>query len=66
MLALSGRFDLSFLPELSRFVYDEFERCSLPCKVVWLPCGHYTMGKLPFSAIAGFEITKFLRRKNGR
>src|SRR5438552_17146556 len=33
MLALSGRYDLTFLPELSKQAYDEFDRCGFPYKL---------------------------------
>jgi len=60
MLMLSGRYDTTFLPELSQQGYDEFDRCGIPCSRIWLPCGHYTMGQLPFSAVAGYRVVRFL------
>ena len=60
ILALSGRYDTTFLPELSQQAYDEFDRCSIPHQRVWLPCGHYTMGKFPFNAMAGYQVVRFL------
>jgi hypothetical protein len=63
MLALSGRYDLTFLPELSQQAYDEFDRCGLPYRRFWMPCGHYTMGKFPFSTLAGYRIVKFLKNE---
>ena len=62
ILALSGRYDPTFLPDLSQQAYDEFDRCSLPYEVTWLPCGHYTMGRFPFSVIAGYRIVRFLKK----
>ncbi len=61
-LMISGRYDLSFLPELSRHAYDEFRRCEVPCEITWLPCGHYTMGRFPFNAVVGYRIVRFLSR----
>jgi len=61
ILAISGRYDLTFLPQLSQQAYDEFDRCEAPYELVWLSCGHYTMGKLPFNAMAGYKIVSFLR-----
>ena len=61
-LMISGRYDLSFLPELSRQAYDELRRCEVPCEIAWLPCGHYTMGRFPFNAVAGYRIVRFLTR----
>jgi pimeloyl-ACP methyl ester carboxylesterase len=61
MLMLSGRYDLTFPADLTQQGYDEFERLSIPVvRKEWLPCGHYTMGKFPFQAIAGLRIRKFL------
>jgi hypothetical protein len=64
ILMLSGRYDPTFLPSLSQQAYDEFDRCGVPYKAVWLSCGHYTMGQFPFSAMAGYQIVKFLLRPN--
>jgi hypothetical protein len=59
-LTLSGRYDTTFLPNLSQQAYDEFDRHGIGYKSIWLPCGHYTMGKFPFSAIVGYKVVKFL------
>jgi hypothetical protein len=64
LLMISGRYDLTFLPELSQQAYDEFRRCEVPCEIAWLPCGHYTMGQFPFNALVGYRIVKFLKRKS--
>jgi hypothetical protein len=64
ILMLSGRYDPTFLPCLSQQAYDEFDRCRVSYKQSWLPCGHYTMGQFPFSAMAGYQIVKFLLRPN--
>jgi hypothetical protein len=62
-LALSGQYDTTFLPNLSRQAYDEFDRCGIDYKSIWLPCGHYTMGILPFSAIVGYNVATFLHEQ---
>jgi hypothetical protein len=62
-LTLSGRYDTTFLPRLSQQAYDEFDRCGIAYKRIWLPCGHYTMGILPFSAIVGYRVVKFLHEQ---
>jgi hypothetical protein len=61
-LMVSGRYDLTFLPELSQQAYDEFQRQGVPGQITWLPCGHYTMGQFPFNALAGYRIVQFLRQ----
>ena len=31
--------------------------------VVWLPCGHYTTGELPWKAIDAWKIATFFRKQ---
>ena len=64
ILMLSGRYDMTFLPDLSQQAYDEFDRCGVSYKHSWLPCGHYTMGQFPFSIVAGYQIVRFLVSSN--
>ena len=59
MLMISGEYDMTFLPELTREAYSELERCGIPVKTMWFPCGHYTMGQFPFSAMAGYRVLNF-------
>jgi pimeloyl-ACP methyl ester carboxylesterase len=54
-LIIYAKYDLTFLPELSRHAVDEFERHGLDHKVVVLPCGHYTMGETPFKYMDGWQ-----------
>jgi hypothetical protein len=61
ILTLFGRYDTTFLPDLSQQACDEFERCRVAYNPVWLPCGHYTMGRFPFSIMAGYRVVQFLR-----
>jgi dienelactone hydrolase len=60
-LVVYARYDMTFLPEFSRQIVAEFERHRLNHKVVALPCGHYTMGELPFSYMDGWQLASFLR-----
>jgi hypothetical protein len=62
ILMIAGRYDLTFLPDLSQQAYDEFDRCGVPYEIKWLPCGHYTMGEFPFNALVGYRIVKFLKK----
>jgi dienelactone hydrolase len=59
-LIIYAKYDLTFLPELSRDVVAEFERRELNRKVVVLPCGHYTMGEPPYSYMDGWHLASFL------
>jgi Alpha/beta hydrolase domain containing 18 len=60
-LIVYANYDLTFLPEFSRQIVDEFERCGLDHKVVVLPCGHYTTGETPFKYMDGWQLASFLR-----
>jgi dienelactone hydrolase len=60
-LIIYAKYDLTFLPELSRDVVAEFERHGLDHKVVVLPCGHYTMGETPYKYMDGWHLATFLR-----
>jgi pimeloyl-ACP methyl ester carboxylesterase len=62
MLMISGEYDLTFDPDLSKHTYAEFRRRGIPVDVIWLPCGHYTMGKFPFNAVVAYKIVRFLRK----
>ena len=60
-LIIYAKYDLTFLPELSRNAVDEFARHNLDYKVVVLPCGHYTTGETPFKYMDGWQMASFLR-----
>ena len=60
-LIIYAKYDLTFLPEFSRQVVEEFERNELDHKVVALPCGHYTTGETPYKYIDGWQLASFLR-----
>jgi dienelactone hydrolase len=62
IMMLSGRYDLTFPAQLTQHTYDELDRHGIPTLRHWMRCGHYTMGKLPFSAMAGLRIRAFLLR----
>lgn len=59
-LTLSGHYDPTFLPALSQQAHEEFRRWKISYDAVWLPCGHYTMGQFPFSAVVGYQVIKCL------
>jgi hypothetical protein len=65
MLMLSGKYDLTFPARLTQMGHDEFDRQGVHVRRDWLSCGHYTMGKFPFQAIAGLKIRGFLTKQKG-
>jgi dienelactone hydrolase len=58
-----ARYDLTFPLELSHDAIAEARRLKLPLDVVWLPCGHYTTGELPWKAIDAWKIATFFRKQ---
>ena len=63
MLMLSALYDLSFPPDLSRRLFDQVDRERIRVQKVFLPCGHYTGGRPPFSYLTGFHLINFFRRQ---
>ncbi|HKZ53641.1 MAG TPA: prolyl oligopeptidase family serine peptidase [Candidatus Acidoferrales bacterium] len=62
LLLVSGRYDLSFLPEFSCQLWQALAEQGIPHEVLQLSCGHYTLAKPPFSYWAGLRFIPFLRR----
>ena len=59
-LVIYATYDLTFLPEFSRQVVDEFKRHELDFKFAVLPCGHYTTGETPYKYLDAFHIARFV------
>jgi dienelactone hydrolase len=62
MRFIVARYDLTFPVDLSRAAIAEARRHDLPLDVVWLPCGHYTTGEMPWKAIDAWKIATFFRK----
>jgi len=60
-LIIYAKYDLTFLPEFSLQVVEEFERHGLDHEVAVLPCGHYTTGATPYKYMDGWQLASFLR-----
>jgi dienelactone hydrolase len=60
-LIIYAKYDLTFLPEFSQQIVDQFARHGLDHKVVVLPCGHYTTGETPYKYMDGWHLISFLR-----
>jgi hypothetical protein len=60
-LVVYAKYDLTFLPEFSRQVVEQFGKHALDHKVVVLPCGHYTTGEAPYKYMDGWHIASFFR-----
>jgi len=64
-LVIYAKYDLTFLPEFSRKVVEEFPRRNFDFKAVELPCGHYTTGESPYKYLDGYHIVNYLVRSFG-
>ena len=49
-----------FLPAYTREFIDNLRGRGIPVKVLSMPCGHYTIGRFPFSLVAGLAACRFL------
>ncbi len=58
---ISALYDLTFPPDLTRDVVEHLRAHGHPPDVVWLRCGHYTLGTAPFKHIDGWKIVTFTR-----
>ena len=58
-----AKYDLTFPIDLSHSAIAEARRHQLPLDVVWLPCGHYTTGEMPWKAIDAWKIATFFRKQ---
>jgi dienelactone hydrolase len=59
---IAARYDLTFPPDLSRAAADRLRADGHPLDMVWLPCGHYTLGESPWKYIDGWKIVTFIRK----
>ena len=60
-LIIYAKYDMTFLPQFSEQVVEEFQKHQLDHKVVVLPCGHYTTGETPYKYMDGWQLASFLR-----
>ena len=58
-----AKYDLTFPLNLSHDAIAEARRLKLPLDIVWLPCGHYTTGELPWKAIDAWKIATFFKKQ---
>lgn len=59
-LMIYAKYDLTFIPELSRQAIAAFQRHGIDLKTVILPCGHYTTGETPFKYMDAYHMVRFL------
>ena len=62
-LLITAKYDLTFRPELTQKLLDEYEVHKIPHQRAVLPCGHYTSATFPFNYLDGWHMCRFLRRQ---
>jgi dienelactone hydrolase len=62
MRFIVARYDLTFPIDLTHAAIAAAREHELPLDVVWLPCGHYTTGEMPWKAIDAWKIATFFRK----
>jgi hypothetical protein len=62
VLMVYARYDLTFLPQYSEQVIENFARRAIDFEVKVLPCGHYTTGETPYKFIDGWYLGSFVYR----
>ena len=60
VLVIYAKYDLTFLRELSEQVIRRFSENDIDYKAIALPCGHYTVGEVPFKFIDGWHLGWFI------
>lgn len=63
ILILSGKRDTVFLPYLTQRLIGSFREYEVKCKWHALPCGHYTVARLPWKTVAVAHAVPFLLAK---
>lgn len=61
-LMISGRYDPSFTPELSRLLFQECKKWGVRMEKRIVPCGHYTLGEFPFKYYVAYLIARSFTR----
>ena len=61
-LLVYATYDLTFLPEFSRQVVEQFQAHGIDNKVAVLPCGHYSTGETPYKYMDAYYLCSFLGR----
>jgi Alpha/beta hydrolase domain containing 18 len=62
VLVVHAAYDLTFLPEFSHDVLENFRRLGVDYVSRALPCGHYTTGETPYKYIDGWYLGSFVYR----
>ena len=62
-LMITAKYDLTFRPELTEKMFEEYEAHKIPHQRVVLPCGHYMSAHFPFNYLDGWHMCRHLVRE---
>jgi len=62
-LMITAKYDLTFLPELTKPLIERYRESNIPVRLRELPCGHYTTAHFPFKYLDGWYICQHLRNQ---
>ena len=62
-LFITAKYDLTFRPELTDKVLQEYKTHGIPHQRIVLPCGHYTSATFPFKYLDGWHMCRYLIRQ---
>lgn len=62
MRYISALYDLTFPVDLTRQTIAAFEKHGIPHDKTVLPCGHYTLGTVPWVYLDGWKIVSYFRK----
>jgi dienelactone hydrolase len=65
VLVIHARYDLTFLPQYSEQVVENFAAQGIDFISKVLPCGHYTTGEFPFKFLDGWWLGSFVHSAFG-
>lgn len=61
VFVISARDDNVFKPYLTQRIIDKFKDEGVDCSWKIFPCGHYTLGTVPYNALALSSVIRFLK-----
>ena len=61
--AMAGKHDQVFQPMLAGRLIEAYRTYGIAHQIHWLPCGHYTLGEVPFNLVGFWRVLRFLKRE---
>ncbi|MEE2823168.1 MAG: alpha/beta hydrolase family protein [Acidobacteriota bacterium] len=59
-LLITAKYDLTFRPELTEKMFQEYKTHNIQYQRIVMPCGHYTLATFPFKYLDGWHMCRYL------